>query len=413
MPDRRLRILFVTSHYPHGEVYGTQQRVLYLCRALARMGTVSIALVDPETVDLEALKRTESEFEVKYFASASPDPLRGLAERARFELSASFMNTSFSAVSPGDREAMLELREQYDGVWVHTIRTANKLRISHWPRSVLDVDDLPSRLYQSEMAFNSFVRRAMDYRMSHIWRRRERRLNRRFSVISVCSENDRRYLGAGPEIRVVPNGFALSAQPRSRKPASPPRIGFIGLFRYLPNRVGMDWFVECVWPTIKKAVPDMRLRLIGRGSERDYSAAGPDIDVLGYIEDPTAEIDSWSAMIVPIKFGGGTRVKIAEGFARKCPVVSTRLGAFGYDIESGRHLFLADTADAFAAACVRLAQDGELARAIADNAWEEFQQNWTWDNIGGAAREALGASMETPAGRRELPSADVFLPTRK
>ncbi len=74
------------------------------------------------------------------------------------------------------------------------------------------------------------------------------------------------------------------------------------------------------------------------------------------MQDPAAEIATWSAMVIPIRLGAGTGVKIADGFSRKCPVVSTQLGAFGYDVQHGRELLLVRDDDpvAFASACVSL-----------------------------------------------------------
>src|SRR5205807_660617 len=100
-----------------------------------------------------------------------------------------------------------------------------------------------------------------------------------------------------------------------------------------------------------------RLRLVGKGSDGPQKPAGPDIDALGWVDDSAAEIATWSVMAVPIRMGGGTRIKIAEGFSRKCPMVSTRLGAYGYEIEDRRQIRLADTPEDFARACVELVRN--------------------------------------------------------
>ena len=88
-------------------------------------------------------------------------------------------------------------------------------------------------------------------------------------------------------------------------------------------------------------------------------------------------------MVIPIRLGAGTRVKIADAFSRKCPVVSTRLGAYGYEVEDGRELRMVDDNDAgaFASACVALIRDREGAEAMAERAYEAFLEKWTWDAI--------------------------------
>jgi glycosyltransferase involved in cell wall biosynthesis len=128
---------------------------------------------------------------------------------------------------------------------------------------------------------------------------------------------------------------------------------------------------------------------VGRGSDGKLTKLGPDVVGLGWIKDPAEEIASWSAMIVPIRVGGGTRVKIAEAFARKCPVVATRIGAFGYDVRDGEEILLADRADQFAAACIRLLQDPQLGRILTERAHERFLREWTWDSFEGSVANAV------------------------
>ncbi|MFO1497478.1 MAG: glycosyltransferase family 4 protein [Verrucomicrobiota bacterium] len=165
-----------------------------------------------------------------------------------------------------------------------------------------------------------------------------------------------------------------------RRLAQPTRLGFIGLLRYPPNLEGIHWFLQKVWPIIKRHEPAVRLRLVGAGADATLAGSSADVDVLGWVSDPSVEIATWSAMIVPIRVGGGTRIKIAEGFGRGCPVVTTSLGAFGYeDVRSGEDIVLADSPEAFAQACVALIRDQSLGERLAANAWEKFCCKWTWD----------------------------------
>jgi glycosyltransferase involved in cell wall biosynthesis len=109
--------------------------------------------------------------------------------------------------------------------------------------------------------------------------------------------------------------------------------------------------------------------------------AGTNIDVLGWVEDIDSEMDSWSAMVIPLLKGAGTRVKIALGFSRKCPVVSTTLGAYGYEVSNGEEILLADTPENFANSCLRLIQHPGDAIEMAARANRRFLADWTWDAI--------------------------------
>jgi polysaccharide biosynthesis protein PslH len=395
--QNRPQILFVTSHWPLAPAYGAQQRVQNIGRLLSRFGDVSFVIVPTEKGDEEAEFRTRREYEVLRVIRPLPvSPVRKsgqLSHRLRHEFDPTYMATDPYIVDEHDRTTLLELIQQHDVVWVHTVRTANWFRIDRWPHSVIDVDDLHSRSLRLEaQSADSPLKRLLDLRRSWIWRRHERNLPERFDVLTVCSEDDRRYLARLDRILVIPNGaHPLKARPRACSEV--PRIGLIGNCTFAPNENGAKWFIRDVWPMIKREFPRAQFRLVGRGSEGHLTKLGPDITGLGWLEDPGDEIASWSAMIVPIKVGAGTRVKVAEGFARRCPIVSTTIGAFGYDVENSREVLLADRAEDFASACILLLRNPELGEALSERAHKRFLEQWTWDSfestVGKAIQECL------------------------
>jgi glycosyltransferase involved in cell wall biosynthesis len=360
------------------------------------MGKVSFVIVASEHIDQRELEKTRDEFGAARVMREQHDALRGLGSRLRFEFDPAFLNTHFVTINDSDKESMLAAIRESDVAWVHTLRVANMFRIYRWPHSVLDIDDIPSNLYASRArSEEATIRSLFDRRMSLVWWRREQLLQDRFSAICVCSENDRAYLGNASNIHVVPNGFATPPHPPPRSPSVPARLGFIGLCEFRPNREGIEWFIKNVWPQIKRKAPVTRLRLIGLGSDRDLPQMGPDIDGLGYVEDPADEIASWAAMIVPIRIGAGTRVKIVDAFSRMCPVVSTKLGAFGYEVRDGNELILADSTEEFAAACLRVMADPLLGKKLSENSWKRFVSEWTWDAIGEAVEKTVQASVSS------------------
>jgi glycosyltransferase involved in cell wall biosynthesis len=105
--------------------------------------------------------------------------------------------------------------------------------------------------------------------------------------------------------------------------------------------------------------------------------------------------------VIPLRLGGGTRIKLADAFSRKCPVVATRFGAYGYDVQSGKHVLLADDPQAFACGCIHLLRHPEFGRQIAEAAWQEFLRRWTWDviapKIWAAAEDCLRRSAQVVA----------------
>lgn len=401
MPIQNLSILYVTSHYPFAPSYGAQTRVLNIGNLLGRWGKVSLVIARRSAMDGEVLEKTRREFDLKRFIPLVPAPRKTPMERIRHEIDPAFLGTQGLAASPADREAMCRMIDEHDIVWVHTVHTANVFQIYRWPHTILDIDDIQSRYYASQAkAETSGLKKIMNLRRAILWRRREETLKKRFDLITVVSEEDRRYLGTD-RVHVVPNGFTLPAQVPARTPAIPPRIGFIGTLKWFPNQAGVEWFIREVWPRVKREAATAHLRLVGDGSDHDYPEMGADIEGLGWVSDPASEIASWSAMIVPVHVGAGTRIKIAEAFSRKCPVISTSLGAFGYGALDGEDILLADEAQDFAADCVRLIKDRELGFRLSENAWKKFLKRWTWDSIGPSVFAALKACLNQ--NRRNLP----------
>lgn len=389
MTKADLKILFVASHCPFAPSYGTQLRMLNIARLLKRFGNVSFAITDNYERALDA-NISGFEFEVKLIAQLKRSTQRRIGDLIRHELSAGCLETEGFRVRDSDQDAIAQLIGESDICWVHGLQTANMFGVYRWPRSVLDIDDIPSRLHISRAQnTSSSIERLANYRRALLWWRRERILGDRFSVVAAASERDRSYLENGAHIPVIPNGFDPPTKQHVKVRVEPQRIGFIGNLNWFPNRNGIEWFINNVWPHIKREMPAVRLRLVGEGSDGLIVSGGQDIDGLGWIEDPEREIASWSAMIVPVRCGAGTRVKIAEAFSKKCPVISTSLGAFGYEVINGKEILLADDPMKFAADCLLLLRDAKLGEKLSENAWNKFLRKWTWESIGDAVSEAV------------------------
>src|SRR4030095_854610 len=100
---------------------------------------------------------------------------------------------------------------------------------------------------------------------------------------------------------------------------------------------------------------------------------------LGWVSDLESEIATWSLSVVPIRIGGGTRVKLAQAFGLKCPVVATALGAYGYGVAHGRELWIADSSKDFTNYCLRILNHPEESHCMAEISWKSFVQNGTWE----------------------------------
>jgi len=402
------KFLCITTHDPHAANSGSGLRVRHLFRLLARLGDVRVLVAG----SLSPVDESQREFEIIGNIQFGFVDKPSLAQRLRRQFDSRFLEIEGMHVSPTERERLLQLMSRHDMVWVHDVKIANALGIENWPKTVLDVEHLPSNFIKTTLpATIGLVEKLRLLNQFVLWRRHERKIAGRFDALCVCSDSDARKFSGAEKIFVLPNGYEIPAQEPIRNPAQPPRVGFVGTFHYPPNREGVRWFVQNVWPLILEKIPETRLRLAGEGTEKEIWHR-QNIDALGFVPDLAGEMATWSFSVVPIFAGASTRMKIAEAFSRKCPVVSTRLGAHGYEVRDGRELFIASTPAEFLNRCIRILERPMVGDALADNAWRKFLQKWSWNAHFDRVAEIVGTVLNS-ANNSRTPNLDFDGPSPK
>lgn len=378
-------MLYVTPVWPHKAACGGELRSLNVLRALQQMGRVEVVVLEDEHKNGGPVSELGNDFKIAYALAVKRRPNKDLIEKLRWTLDPRSHYPHGRCVAAGAMGRILHSVHEFDLIWFNTLRSPDMFPNASWPRSVVDIDDVPSLYERAILQMGCGPReRLLALRRVFSWSRREKLLGDRFTVLAACSDADRQYLtrmGVKAPIHVIPNGFDRPCVEPVRRPAAPPRIGFIGNFDHFPNREGIHWFTNRCWPQIKCEVPDARLRLVGSGSDGPLKPPGPDIDGLGWLANAEDEIKTWSVMVVPIRIGAGTRVKIAQGFSQKCPIVSTSLGAYGYGAVDGQEMYLADTSATFSNGCINAIREPGRAAQMAERAWRQFLKEWTWDAI--------------------------------
>ena len=384
------KILFLSSHAPQGEDHGARLRVRHLLHQFSKFAEVRLVLAGAYERYSGVISTVSNPTRPSEVFEFQPWKIGRWRDRFRLEFGSDYLNTNRSKASVEDRARLMHLIGMHDLVWVHGMVVANSFDLWRWPKSILDIDDIPSSRTWSEMIQEiSPLAKIQAFRKHYLWKRQESRIFERFDAMTVCSQSDRSYFGNSERAFVIPNGFDAPSEFATRMPSRPARIGFIGSLEYPANAKGMRWFLSKVWPRILKKDSTVKLRLVGRNSMNPEWLASPNVEGLGWVGDADSEMATWSFTIVPVFEGGGTRVKISNAFSRKCPVVSTALGAYGYEVASGRELLIADSIDDFTSSCLRMLHDKSFADQITDNAWMAFLENWTWDAIGKRVEQAV------------------------
>jgi len=385
-----VKILYVNRSMQSSPHIGGQQRMFNIGRQLRKIGPVTLLCVN-HIFDPEALELAYQEFErvelMKLEKYRTPSPML-FEVRRKYQMH--WPTNIGDRLSREDIKRLEQLSREHDVVWFHTLSAANCFGNRRFDRSILDLDDLEHMKFALRAEIDATWRWRLSARVqSYKWRRLEYDSFRRFNRVVLCSREDKRIMGDHPRIRIVPNGFPAPPERPIWKPSEDCYLGFIGTLNYGPNTEGVEWFRDQVWPLIRKAVPQAKLRLVGKIPEKDAFLNSPGFEPLGFVEDPTEEFSRWQAMIVPLRYGGGTRLKILEAFSRKCPVISTAVGAYGLEVTHNKNILLEDAPQSFANQCIRLLREPTDGKSLAEAGWELFQKQYTWDVIGNSIQNAV------------------------
>lgn len=180
-------------------------------------------------------------------------------------------------------------------------------------------------------------------------------------------------LAPDARLRYVPNVVDVNAIAPVSADAASRRIAFVANYAYAPNRDAVALLVEEVMPRVWRELPDARLRLVGGGLERKPSE-DPRVETPGFVPDVRDAYTGAACVVVPLRVGGGTPLKLIEALAYGLPVVATPRAVAGLAVHDGVHCLVADGPDALAAALVRILREGgeKLGRAGRELAAERY-----------------------------------------
>jgi glycosyltransferase involved in cell wall biosynthesis len=234
----------------------------------------------------------------------------------------------------------------------------------------------------------SFVMRAY---MREQWRRMrafEQRECRRFDHVIAVSELDRDTFRDGyglTTVSAIPTGVDVDFfRPSFTTVKAPTEIVFVGSMDWMPNSDAVTWFCTDILPLVRDQIPDVQLTIVGRDPRPDVqelAARIPGVAVTGTVPDVRPYLERSAIVIVPLRVGGGTRLKIFEAMAMEKAIVSTRIGAEGLPVRDEVELLLADDAPSFATAVVRLLQDHATARRLGETAAARVRGDFGWAGV--------------------------------
>jgi len=218
-------------------------------------------------------------------------------------------------------------------------------------------------------------------------RRYEADLSRTFDVNITMSVPDERILQRmvpGVRTAVVPNGVDVDYFAPDGTEETPSLI-YTGGMNMFANRDAVLYFLEHVWPRIAQARPDVRFLAVGQDPPKELRAIAtrdPRVTVTGYVNDIRPLVRQAAVYVVPLRVGGGTRLKVLDAMASRKALVSTSIGCEGIDVTPGQHLLVADSPELFTQSTLDLLSSPERRRSLGDAARSRVVERYSWRGVG-------------------------------
>jgi len=389
-----MRIAFVTQIVPYPPHGGVLQRGYNLLRELGRHHSVQLyAFHHPDELppgeSVERSREALSEFceLVEYFPlwpkQSAGHKLAAFALAAPYPKPFSVLAHRSVALSKRLSE-VLRTESRPDIVHLDTIALSPYQRYCGPVPTVLTHHNVESQLMERRaLVESSAIGRWYVGLQARRLREFEAEQSRKFRLNVMVSDADAELLRTiCPEARtaVIPNGVDINYFTPCRDHELPAVI-YTGGMNMFANRDAVEWFLDQVWPRVKAEVPGIRFLAVGqKPSARLLEAAATDnsIEVPGFVPDIRPWVSRAAVYVVPLRVGGGTRLKMVDAMAQGKAIVATRVGAEGIHGEDGKHFVLADDPVQFANEVVRLIDDPIARRALGDSARERVEKEYGW-----------------------------------
>ena len=402
----RPRLLFVSPRFLFPADQGGKIRTTQILRGM-KGGRFEIVLASPQEADEAERHRADLDAVCDRFLSWPARPQGPLHKAARLrhllsELPVSVISDHSKAGSDLVREALAQDADIAVFDFLHAMVLAPE---TIERPSVIFTHNVEAEIFRrhAEVAVNP-VKRA-------VWSQQHRKMLsyeaaslRRFDTVVAVSERDAAAFSALGEIgrvETIPTGVDLEFFPH-QPPGDADHVVFTGAMDWQANIDGIAFFMDEIWPRVAERRPAARVTVVGRNPdaglvERARRRKLP-FHFTGFVDDIRPHVAHAAAYIIPLRVGGGTRIKAYEAMAMGIPVVSTGLGVEGLPVKPGEHYLHADSAPDFAEALIRLLEDAELRNTLSRQARVYVEQNFSsqavaacfedicWHTLRGGAR---------------------------
>jgi glycosyltransferase involved in cell wall biosynthesis len=372
---RRLRVAFISPVFLFPADAGGKIRTGNILRGLKESGRFDITLLSPATAEQQRKWQGELNRQCDRFVGWQPSPPRPRWQRVPDLLSSLPINVAADR-TPAALAAVEKLlaAETFDVVVFDFVHAA-VLR----PAQLKGATVCFTHNVEAEI-FERHAKTAASAPLRWLWRSQAAKMRRferealaTFTRVVAVSERDAKNFAAGglTTARAIPTGVDLDFFSWQAPADGSPVVVFTGSMDWEANVDGIRFYVEEVWPRVRAQVPNAQLRVVGKNPPAALVQRNvPGVSFTGFVDDVRDHARDAQAFVIPLRVGGGTRIKAFEAMAMGLPVVSTTIGIEGLDVDHGTHFLCADGADELALATLKLLGDGTLRLKLARAARE-------------------------------------------
>ena len=385
-----MSILFITKELPYPPNSGCRNRTLNIIKALSKNNKILLLCHGEPEKDVERVNRMrslcESVFLVNENKGSRKQRLYIDAFLSLFSLAPFGVNSRYS-VSMKDKAREILSQWQIDLIICDSIyqvlnmpeKQCFKILSEHNVESVIikRYAKVEKNIFRKAYALLEWLK------MRHY----EHKVWPSFDRCIVVSESDRAEMHSrikNLDIEVVANGVDTEYfSPRNAK-EKPLSLVYMGQMDWHPNVDAMIYFLTEIYPIVKKRLPDASLSIIGSNPPekiKELAKSEPSVKLTGLVDDTRPHIAQGEIFIVPLRIGGGTRLKILEAMAMGRPIVSTAIGCEGLDAINRRHIMIADSPNDFAEKVTELANNPALRLELGKNGRKLVEDRYSWNKV--------------------------------
>jgi glycosyltransferase involved in cell wall biosynthesis len=384
---RRPRLAFVSPLFLFPNDAGGKIRTTNVLRVL-KGGEFEIRLLSPATT--AECERWSSEIESvsDQFVRWEPRPPRPRPLRALDLFGQLPVNVAADVCEHARREVEAQARRGDVDLFVFDFVHASVLRPDRLPvPSICFTHNVEAEIFgRHARAATGPLRRWLWSAQHAKMVRFEQEALRRYDKVIAVSDRDAEHFEKAYGLRepeAIPTGVDLDyfgwSAPLEAHDGRPPTIIYVASMDSAANRDAVEFFVRQVWPLVRASRPEARFLAVGRNPPARLTALArshPGVEFTGSVPDVRPFLHEAQACVIPLLVGGGTRIKAYEAMAAGCPVVSTRVGIEGLELEPGQHYLEADEPREMAAAVLRLLDEPALGRSLSERARAFVEQRF-------------------------------------